>query len=295
MSLPLDLLLAIAEQLKHEVAPLKALSLTCKGLSAYCQRRLFRSIDASIVIGMGGLERGAFGPKNPAALFSVIAESSRLASYVKRLYLSLDCPNSIIFLPETQAEWFSHDLPEFMQNYLQPLLSKLSQLEVLRLHSILMVRPELDPIQFIGIFRAISSPSISHIAVRNLPFAPPESVKRLSRLELWNAPWHSVEKAQNHLKALETLSYLNEVPLDTDTGSNHAFLKEITDSNALDLAGLRQIEFGSHCAQDHHEAVQILTDALGNLEKLVYVFPTFFSGGGKHTCKRIYTVMVQII
>ncbi|KAH6911089.1 hypothetical protein BKA70DRAFT_1560263 [Coprinopsis sp. MPI-PUGE-AT-0042] len=286
MSLPMDLLCATAEQLVHDTNTLKALALTCKGLSDYCQRRIFSTIAANIVIGEGSWRRGAFGHINLDALLAVINDNERLGSYIKHLFFSLDCNNHIFFSPHAQIVWFNRYLPKFCQTYICPLLRNLTELKILRLHSILRLKRDTDLSQTIDIFQAISSPSLSHISIRNLPLALPKAPTHLLKLELWNSPLRNPENAEHcpDLIHLESFGYLLEDSSNRSifTESSHT-LKAIKDGKTLDLTRLRSFQFASHLNQDHYEAAEILAEAAAQLEEFIYVFPTYASGGGEHS------------
>ncbi|KAH6911090.1 hypothetical protein BKA70DRAFT_1269431 [Coprinopsis sp. MPI-PUGE-AT-0042] len=266
MSLPLDLLCATAEQLGHDMTSLKALALTCKGLSDYCQRRIFSTIAANIVIGEGTWERGVFGQINLDALLAAVKDNRRLGSYVKHLFFLFDCDDQF-FEPQARTE------------------CKLTKLEALRLHTIPSLTQDVDLSQTISIFQAISSLFISYISIRNLPFAPPASPAHLSRLELLSSPLKRAENAEHHLKPinLEWFSYLSDRSVDPQISTECPSLKAVRDSKAVQFSGLRHLKFGSRFNQDHHEAAQVLREAIGHLVDLIYCFPFILSGGGQHT------------
>ncbi|KAH6911088.1 hypothetical protein BKA70DRAFT_1460158 [Coprinopsis sp. MPI-PUGE-AT-0042] len=265
----LDLLCATTEQLGYHIPTLKALSLTCKGLSDYCQRRIFSTIAANIVIEEGGRERDIFREVNLPTLLAVVKDNPPTISSNRK--------------PERSGS--NRHLPQFFQRYLCPLLSKLTKLEALRLHNIPSLTQDVDLSQTISIFQAISSLFISYISIRNLPFAPPASPAHLSRLELLSSPLKRAENAEHHLKPinLEWFGYLNDRLRDPQTSVEGASLKAVRDSKALQFTGLRHLEFGSRFNQDHSEAAEVLQEAVGQLAELIYLFPIYLSSGGEHT------------
>ncbi|KAH6911083.1 hypothetical protein BKA70DRAFT_1269420 [Coprinopsis sp. MPI-PUGE-AT-0042] len=168
MTLPLDLLYATVDHLENDVEALKALCLTSKVLSEFCQRRLFRTVSPGVLVGEGpgAWQDNYLSPMHFTAFKEVVMQNGRLAAFVKHFYLRVESP-FYYMAPDTEIVWLDR-LREAFQTRIKPLIQRLTKLETLALYSSQTCETTTaisSPFDFSDV---ISSPCLSEFYIRNL-------------------------------------------------------------------------------------------------------------------------------
>ena len=266
-----------------DITTLKYLSLSCKLLSEYSQRRLLRApclrAQLELTPACTSFEK----------LLALLEEKPSLSTAIKAFSLAFEWNAHQDVLPISPSRYMQA-IRDFMNNRAGLLLSKLGSLESISLSSLAYyeIFREVNVVPFHWLHH-ISSPSLRSIRVKHLPLSLPKSLSlRAPKLQILlsdsspirihdidtDAAAEGVTPASSSVTPL----YLDTFQFISDARDPHQYIGEpeletLLDSEAFSFVRLRHLIFGSMSSIHHGAAAQFLTVASHTLSHLTFHLP----------------------